>query len=451
MTPDARVHACLECAFLGGLGKGQSLAVHVQETGHRFAAEWAHYQVFCHACGDYVYDSEFDAIVREENARARAAAFSAQAKPFRTWHPSERDAAVLSKHGLRADTPQGSALRGLINMGSTCYMNSVLQMLIHNPLLRNYFLGDSHNRLLCQNRAKNTCLACHIDELILLLFSGDRAPITPHRFLHSMWQYAESLAGYQQQDAHEFLISILNKIHADCNGSENENECACVIHRVFSGRMRSDVTCLTCGNVSRRADPFFDISLDVHANDTGRATLLECLDHYTSIEHLGEERVFCEKCNSTEPSHKQLSIAELPAVLTLHLKRFKHEGMESHKISTLVDFPGLYMDMSPYTAEEIGRQSSTVNGDGVSDASPPSDTSDALTYELLGVVIHKGEIDSGHYINYVRENDCWFKCDDDKITNVSLREVLDQEAYLLLYGRRQLLYRAAAPEDAETL
>ena len=32
------------------------------------------------------------------------------------------------------------------------FMNSVLQVLLHAPPLRNYFLGDRHNRFLCPRR-----------------------------------------------------------------------------------------------------------------------------------------------------------------------------------------------------------------------------------------------------------------------------------------------------------
>ena len=30
-----------------------------------------------------------------------------------------------------------------------CFMNVTLQALVHNPLIRNYFLADMHNRRLC--------------------------------------------------------------------------------------------------------------------------------------------------------------------------------------------------------------------------------------------------------------------------------------------------------------
>ncbi|PSS08420.1 Ubiquitin carboxyl-terminal hydrolase [Actinidia chinensis var. chinensis] len=104
-------------------------------------------------------------------------------------------------------------------------MNSMLQALLHTPPLRNYFLSDRHNRYFCQqknnvkkneaNHDKNLrlCLACDMDAMFSSVFSGDRSPYSPAKFLYSWWQYAANLASYEQQDAHEFFISVLDGIH----------------------------------------------------------------------------------------------------------------------------------------------------------------------------------------------------------------------------------------------
>lgn len=41
------------------------------------------------------------------------------------------------------------------------------------------------------------------------VYSGNRQPFSPAEFLFQWWRYADSLAGYQQQDAHEFYLSLL--------------------------------------------------------------------------------------------------------------------------------------------------------------------------------------------------------------------------------------------------
>ncbi|XP_037933651.1 ubiquitin carboxyl-terminal hydrolase nonstop-like [Teleopsis dalmanni] len=274
-------------------------------------------------------------------------------------------------------------------------------------------------------------------------YSGVRSPLKLHRLLHLIWNHAKHLAGYEQQDAHEFLITTLDVLHRHCVKAMNENEsvnklppiakincptqCSCIIDQIFTGMLQSDVVCQVCKGVSTTIDPFWDISLDLGEAEHGGAspkTLIECLERYTRAEHLGsKQKINCSTCNSYQESTKQLSLRTLPVVASFHLKRFKYSKDKKidKKISNFISFP-VEFDMTPFMSEK-----DKVYGD--------------FRYSLYAVVNHYGTIGSGHYTAYVRHHrDIWVKCDDHTITLATLNQVLDSEGYLLFYHKNILEY-----------
>ena len=67
------------------------------------------------------------------------------------------------------------------------------------------------------------------------------------------------------------------------------------------------------------------------------------------------------------------------------------------------------------------------------DASSTSKSSPDASYTLSAVIVHKGDINSGHYVSYSREGSQWFAFDDSKVVLVGEQEVLAAQAYLLVY------------------
>lgn len=239
-----------------------------------------------------------------------------------------------------------------------------------------------------------------------------------------IWNDARNLAGYEQQDAHEFFMETLNVLHRQCiiksetnerSGKDKDKEkkekitatnpmhCSCVIDQIFTGHLQSDVVCQACKSVSTTIDPFWDISLDL-----GEAkTLINCLERFTRAEHLASD-IECSSCKTYQKSTKQLSMRTLPVVASFHLKRFKHSSLVGKKVSTFISFPS-ELDMRPF-------MSKITDGSG------------DFRYSLYAVINHVGSLDAGHYTAYVRhQKDNWVKCDDHIITTATLKKVLESE------------------------
>jgi ubiquitin carboxyl-terminal hydrolase 7 len=122
----------------------------------------------------------------------------------------------------------------------------------------------------------------------------------------------------------------------------------------------------------------------------------------------------------------------LPAILQLHLKRFKYDydTGETSKINDRCSFP-LELDLSELTDHNREDDDEDIND----------------IYDLQSIVIHKGDYGSGHYYSYVRPEihlDEWYRFDDEFVTRVYYTDVI-ADAY---GGNNALLQRKRSRSDS---
>ncbi|MBA0819644.1 hypothetical protein Gohar_021196 [Gossypium harknessii] len=465
-----RLYFCLMCS---SLWCPTHILLHTQsEKGHEVAIDMDRSELYCCLCCDQVYDPDFDKVVvcnqvKDLPGGSKSKTNRFEASGERSSKRKRLDSGIgldlkkskllVSMRDRRAKSCYPLGLRGLNNLGSTCFMNSVLQALLHAPPLRNYFLNDRHNSVQCRKRSgEKLCLLCDIDAISSAMFSGDRTPYTPAHFLYSWWQHSSNLASYEEQDAHEFFISVLDGIHEKeskiRNSGKDDGDCQCIAHRAFSGLLRSDVTCISCGFTSTTYDPCVDISLNMDTSNlsssnankpikpdekTSASTLSGCLNLFTRAERLGsDQKLHCQNCQELRDSSKQLSIRRLPLVLCLHIKRVEHSLVRkiSRKINQYMLFP-FSLDMTPYLSSSIvrskfGNRRFTFEYDN---------SNSSAAYEIFAVIAHSGMLESGHYVTYLRLKNQWYKCDDAWISEVDEGIVRASQCYMLFYVQK-LLY-----------
>jgi ubiquitin carboxyl-terminal hydrolase 22/27/51 len=383
-----RLHTCLMCVYFGCMNPDNHMKVHVKSAGHPLAVDLNYGTVFCFKCRDYTYDASLDEICRETDQQLAHKKYHISRQPvaYVAWEPTKSEMELLKQNPKRRRVEPNSTvgLRGLYNLGNTCFMNCIVQALAHTPILRDYFLSDRHRCFL--DTMQQRCVVCEMGNLFQEFYSGVSCPYIPFKLLHLVWTHARHLAGYEQQDAHEFFIAVLDVLHHHSGGQTptvtQPGHCSCIVDQTYNGRLQSDVQCQTCKSVSTTVDPFRDISLDlapsmvtnrtstpVETNDiqSDRAspasstnsgetllsavptTLYECLDRFTRPESLGSEsKIKCNQCHSYQESTKKLSIKKLPIVTCFHLKRFEH-SLRSRKIANYIQFD-LEIDLTSYMA-----------------------------------------------------------------------------------------------------
>jgi ubiquitin carboxyl-terminal hydrolase 22/27/51 len=234
----------------------------------------------------------------------------------------------------------------------------------------------------------------------------------PVSLLNAAWRTNKSLAGYSEQDAHEFWQFMVEQLHQGLMpGHDSHAACSCVLHKTFSSDLLSSITCTKCGNVTSTVDPIIDISLGISQSDD----LMTCFKNFTKNEKL-DIKYNCSNCHERTQATKQLSILKFPNTLAIQLKRFEHNA-QSVKLEKYIKFP-MFMNMSEF--------SSSYTKSGNFDPQ--------LTYELFAVVCHIGSVNTGHYVVVVKNNQGrWFKFDDSMVTLMSVEQVSQLKAYLLFY------------------
>lgn len=137
----------------------------------------------------------------------------------------------------------------------------------------------------------------------------------------------------------------------------------------------------------------------------------------------------CPKCNRKVQSTKQIQISHWPKILILHLKRFQTDPQgNTSRIGTLVNVP-LTLELKQFVDSHSSFKT--------------------CKYELFGVVNHiSASWHKGHYTANCRPNDGmdWFKFDDENVTSIKTSQVIDNNAYILMFR-----LKSASPRNLEAL
>jgi ubiquitin C-terminal hydrolase len=332
---------------------------------------------------------------------------------------------------------------GLANLGNTCFINSMLQVLLVIPELNNLLNDKSYKNSL--NNDINSLLLIEWDSLRETMINENNCVISPNRFLAVIQHIAKIkginiFTGYYQNDVQEFFLFLIDCFHLALKKNVNieisgvsqteKDELAIKCYQIIKQRYEKDYSLIfnifygICVSqifsendelISSCPEPFYSINMPLPSLNVNKNPSLEdCFQLYTSMEILdGDNMYFYEKHDTKIKAKKNVLFWSLPKILLIDLKRFNNNVT---KLQQLLNFP-LNLDLSKYVIGYNPEQ---------------------YVYDLIGILNHSGGVSGGHYTSFVKDNNQWYLCNDTKIIKINDEsQLITPKAYCLFYRKRE--------------
>lgn len=335
---------------------------------------------------------------------------------------------------------------GLTNLGATCYMASCIQHIFMMPQARESILSVPTDA-----PVKHKLTFSELQKMFAYLMESERKSYNPRSFCKVYQMDHQPLNTGEQKDMAEFFIDLVSKLE------EMTPELKALVKQIFCGVISNNVVSLDCGHVSRTLEEFYTVRCQV----ADMRNLQESLDEVTVKDTLeGDNMYTCSQCGRKVRAEKRACFKKLPQILCFNTMRytFNMVTMLKEKVNTHFSFP-MRLDMSRYVEKTLmphhyqeqklksqmrrkvsesesvqsssnpeAKQKSEFNSNDESpsenELKPDVDENEVIKqeqqiieeeesedfnenyeYDLVGVTVHTGTADGGHYYSFIKERD----------------------------------------------
>ncbi|KPM43110.1 hypothetical protein AK830_g3489 [Neonectria ditissima] len=320
---------------------------------------------------------------------------------------------------------------GLQNLSNTCYLNSLLTQLFMNTSFRGFMMNSR-----VRDPGNTQQLLFYTQKLFGYMQESYRRFVDPTNVVNSIKTYDDTLIDiHNQMDVDEFYNLLFDRWEGQLLDSDERKR----LRSFYGGQLVQQVKSKECEHISERLEPFSAIQCDIK----GKSTLEDSLQAYVDGEimeggefalqndylttltkdHRQQVQVFYlrqtrRRYQKASLSHRDLGsskltksracLKDIPDNVIFHLKRFDFNlrTLQRSKINDYFSFPAR-VNMRPYTIEHL---------------SQPENEDEEDIFELVGVLVHSGTAESGHYYSYIRERPStddrqgWVEFNDDMVT-----------------------------------
>ena len=107
---------------------------------------------------------------------------------------------------------------GLVNLGNSCYMNSVVQCLNCLAPLVKFFTKDAHLEEVTSPVSSGGAVANEIGAIFSAMLTGRRSPLTLMALKSKVGELCHQFSGCEQQKTREFLMYLFTWMHEELRG-----------------------------------------------------------------------------------------------------------------------------------------------------------------------------------------------------------------------------------------
>lgn len=270
---------------------------------------------------------------------------------------------------------------GLQNAGNTCYLNSILQLIMQCDHFIEFLKGQNDLDLQSSQIFKNI-------RLFIIEYQAN-TKISPNTILSIITKNDLFIMGHQH-DAHEFLIQFLDMMNEESKKMLKQHVNGFFIFKyytIFKNR-------LDPGDMKTLENEEIVLTLPFSPS------LLTSIKMFETIEYLHNWQ--SEKHQRSVFAEKQNIIFHWPDYLFIHINRY---DAFFNKIDSEMEIP---LEMNDY--------------------------------ELQGAVIHQGFLNFGHYICVICMDNKFYLCDDDRIVEIlhDTAVAIIKKSYLILFRKKNI-------------
>ena len=350
---------CLTCGNLGcgrknydGTGGNGHAITHSQCTNHPLVVKTGTItpegdaSIYCYSCNNDVKDPELALHLQNFGID-----ITTQKKTDKTVTEMNLEFNLnftLSKaieEGKIFTPVYGPGFTGLENLGNSCYMNSVIQILFSLEAFQSQYLDYAIDHLNTCNKDTYECFYCQVCKLLYGLYSGlysakrtrvlpkiddsshevieeYQTGIKPSSFKFYLGKGHPEFSSNKQQDAFEYLSYILEKFEKQEKPQGRPNPSS-----IFEFDLENRLECSKCHGVKYKKQRTSFLNLTIPKWQEKKEEGSVCNWEETISKFLGEEVVDlnCSKCKEGTNWIKTQRIKNFPKYLIIIFERFVYD------------------------------------------------------------------------------------------------------------------------------